>query len=94
MRTLADNVFLQMGAYMTVGTPDLIRGIAEAKLTVMGTIKVSLGTLGIVNGGSTTEVSFGLVASGMAGTKISIGVDQSATACYDVWLFRGSLRTA
>jgi hypothetical protein len=91
MESLADNVFIQMGAYMKVGTPDLIHGIAEAKMTVTGTIRISLGTLGIVNGGSTTAVSFGVVASGMVGEKVSLGVGQSAAACYDVWLFKGTL---
>lgn len=94
MQTLADHVFLQMGAYMKVGTPDVVQGIVEAKLTVLGTIKVSLGSLGIVSGGSTTGVSFGIVASGMAGVKVRLGTDQSTAACYDVWLLRGSLRLA
>lgn len=92
LRTLADHVFVQMGAYMKVGTPDILQGIGEAKLTVMGTIRVSLGTLGIVNDGSATVVSFGVVASGMVGSKVRFGVDQSAGACYDVWLIKGSLR--
>ncbi|MDW5562841.1 MAG: lamin tail domain-containing protein [Methanomassiliicoccus sp.] len=89
--TLADHAFVQMGAYMKIGTPDLIKGIMDAKVTVLGTIKVSLGTVGLVEGGS-IAINFGLVASGMAGEKVSLGVDQSAGVCYDVWLLKGSLR--
>lgn len=94
MDTLADHVFVQMGAYMKAGTPDLIQGIVEAKLTVMGLVKISLGTLGIVDAGSETMVTFGVVASGMAGTKLRLGVEQSAGTCYDVWLLKGHLRSA
>jgi|GEM_PF-2105543 len=93
MDTLADHVFVQMGAYMRVGTPDLMLDIVEAKLTVLGQVKISLGTLGIVDGGSETEVFFGVVASGMAGVKLRLGVEQSTGACYDVWLLKGHLRS-
>jgi hypothetical protein len=92
-RTLADHAFVQMGAYLKVQTPDLILGVVEAKLSVLGTIRISLGTLSVVPGGS-TMVDFGLVASGMVGEKVRLGVGQSASACYDVWLLKGSLRAA
>lgn len=93
MDTLADHVFVQMGAYMSVGTPDLMEGFVEAKLTVLGQVKISLGTLGIIGGGSGTEVTFGVVASGVAGVKLRLGAEQSASACYDVWLVKGHLRS-
>ena len=93
-QTLADHVFVQMGGYMEVRMPDLVRGIAEAKLTVLGTIRISLGSLGLIGGGSGTEVEFGVVASALMGEKVSLGVGQSASACYDVWLIKGTLRMA
>jgi hypothetical protein len=91
MDTLADHVYVQLGVYLKVGSPDLLEGLVGTKLSVQAQIKASLGTLGVVDTGA-KEVHFGVVASGIQGVNVKTKMGQSASACYDVWLIRGSLR--
>ncbi|MBI0584737.1 MAG: lamin tail domain-containing protein [Methanomassiliicoccus sp.] len=94
MQTLADHVFVEVGAYLRIGTPDLISMAVDSNIKIMATIKASLGTLGMIDGGSVTEVKFGVLVSGVMGAMLKTGTGQSAGSCYDVWLIRGSLRAA
>ena len=91
--TLADHVYVQLGIYLKAGPPDLLEGLVGTKLTLQAQIRASLGTLGVMDT-DVKEVHFGVVASGIQGVNVKTKMGQSANACYDVWLIRGSLRPA
>ena len=90
VEALADHVYVQVGAYVSIGAPDMI---GKIKVSATAVIKVSLRTLGLFEGNGDWELSFGLVISGVHELK-AMGAKISTGGCYDVWAMRGSLRPA
>jgi hypothetical protein len=90
---MADHVYVQLGVYLKAGPPGLLEDVVGTKLSLQAQIKASLGTLGVMDT-EAKEVHFGVVASGIQGVNVKTKMGQSASACYDVWLIRGSLRPA